>query len=279
MRKLSSLILAIVLSVNLFSQPSPHGDGFKINCMDCHNTTGWKIDMKNFSFNHNATQFPLTGQHQSVYCMRCHTSLEFTKAGTECISCHTDMHNQTVGTDCGRCHTPVSWLVNNITEIHQRSRFPLVGAHIAADCYSCHKNASSNLLLFGPLGVECINCHQTNYAETTNPNHSTSGFSTNCIECHNINSVSWVGANVNHNFFPLTLGHTINYCQACHKTPDYASTNPDCYACHQSNYNATANPNHNSIGFSTSCKDCHTTNPGWKPAEYREHDSKSFPIY
>ncbi|MCX6266430.1 MAG: hypothetical protein NTW16_03620 [Bacteroidetes bacterium] len=276
---MSSLILSLVISVSLFSQSSPHGDGFIVNCMDCHTTTGWKIDMKALSFNHNTTKFPLVGQHQSVNCKLCHTSLEFAKAETECVLCHTDMHNQTVGPDCGRCHTPDSWVVNNITEIHQRSRFPLVGAHLTADCFSCHTNATPSMLNFGPLGVECIDCHQANYAATTNPNHAAGGYSTNCIECHNMTTFSWSGAGINHNFFPLTLGHEITNCQECHKTPVYSSASPECISCHQSTYNSTVNPNHNSIGFSTSCKDCHTTDIGWKPAEYREHDSKSFPIY
>jgi hypothetical protein len=278
MRKLSSLILSLVFSVSLFSQSSPHGVGFEVNCMDCHSTSGWTVDIKNLSFNHNTTKFALLGQHQSVNCKLCHKSLEFSKAESECVSCHTDMHNQTVGDDCARCHTPNTWVVNNITEIHQRSRFPLVGRHMAADCFDCHTNASPSLLNFGPLGVNCIDCHQKDYDATTNPNHSAGGYSTNCIECHNMTANSWSGAGINHNFFPLTGGHDINSCQECHKTPDYSSTSPDCITCHQANYNATTNPNHDASGFSTSCKDCHTTDPGWKPAKYGDHDTK-FPIY
>ena len=279
MRKLSSLILLLALSVSLFSQKSPHGEGFKTNCTNCHNTSGWKIDLKKLSFDHSTTKFPLTGQHQAVTCKLCHTSLEFSKVGKECISCHTDMHNQTVGSDCERCHTPVSWVVNNITEIHQRSRFPLVGAHVTADCFDCHTNATSNLLLFGPLGIECVDCHMDEYTATTNPNHVAGAYSTNCTQCHNMSAFSWTGAGINHNFFPLTGGHEINNCQECHKTPDYSSTSPECISCHQADYNATTNPSHTILNFSTNCNDCHTTDPGWKPAEYREHDAKSFPIY
>ncbi len=256
MRKLSSLILATLLALRIFAQPSPHGAAYTANCMDCHNTGSWKIDTKKLSFNHNATTFPLTGQHQAVDCRMCHVSLEFSKAGRECVSCHTDMHNQTVGTDCARCHTPNSWVVNNITEIHQRSRFPLVGAHATADCYACHKNASSNLLLFGPLGVDCIDCHRDKYVATTKPNHQQTGLSTNCIDCHNLNSFTWTGVHFNH-----------------------ANVKGSCVECHQANYNATSNPNHASIGFSTNCVDCHTNTSAWKPAQYRDHDAKSFPIY
>jgi hypothetical protein len=279
MRRLSSLILAMVLSVSLYSQKSPHGDDFAVSCTDCHNTEGWKIDLKTLVFNHNTTKFPLTGQHQAVNCKMCHTSLEFSKAGKECISCHTDMHNQTLGPDCARCHTPNAWIINNITEIHQRSRFPLVGAHVTADCFDCHVNASASLLNFGPLGVECVDCHQANYDATTQPNHKQGGYSTNCIECHNMTAFTWTGAGINHNFFPLTAGHEISDCNQCHISGNYSNTSPVCVSCHQSTYNNTTNPNHTTINFSTNCTDCHTTNPGWKPAEYREHDAKSFPIY
>ena len=48
MRKLSSLFLLLGLSVSLFAQKSPHGDGFAVNCMDCHSTTGWKMISKHF---------------------------------------------------------------------------------------------------------------------------------------------------------------------------------------------------------------------------------------
>ena len=273
MRKLSSLILLLTLSVTLFSQKSPHGDSFKTNCTNCHNTSGWKIDLKKLSFDHSTTKFPLTGQHQAVTCKLCHNSLEFSKVGKECISCHTDMHNQTVGSDCERCHTPVSWVVNNITEIHQRSRFPLVGAHVTADCFDCHTNATSNLLLFGPLGIECVDCHMDEYTATTNPNHVAGAYSTNCTQCHNMSAISWTGAGINHNFFPLTGGHEINDCQQCHKTPDYSSTSPECISCHQADYNATTNPNHAAINITTECESCHTTQPGWKPATFPTHNN------
>ena len=273
MRKLSSLILSMALSLSLFSQSSPHGDDFKTSCTDCHNTEGWKIDLKTLSFNHNTTKFPLTGQHQAINCKMCHTSLVFSRAGKECISCHTDMHNQTVGPDCARCHTPNAWIVNNITEIHQRSRFPLVGPHVTADCFACHVNASSSLLNFGPLGVECIDCHRANYASTTNPNHTQAGYSTNCTDCHSMNSFTW-GSNIDHSFFPLKLGHAIE-CKQCHTSGSFSKLPTDCVSCHQANYNATSNPNHTTLQFPTVCDQCHTTNPGWKPATF---DHVTFPL-
>ncbi len=285
MRKLSSLIILLVITISLFAQKSPHGESFKTNCDDCHKTDGWKVDLKTVDFDHSGTKFPLVGQHQSAQCKQCHTSLEFAKAQSECNSCHTDLHEQTVGPDCARCHTPNSWMVTNITKLHQESRFPLIGPHTIADCKDCHTNllpsttGTASRLRFDPLGVECYDCHKDNYESTTAPNHKTANYSTNCTDCHNINAFEWKGGGVNHNFFPLTGGHEISDCNKCHTSGVYSGLSNECASCHQPNYNATTNPSHTALNFSTNCKDCHTTDPGWKPAEYRDHDAKSFPIY
>lgn len=275
MRRLSSLIALVALCSISFAQ-SPHGKDFSTNCGDCHTTEGWKIDRNSLSFNHDTTGFPLVGQHKMLDCSMCHKTLLFTNTKTECMSCHTDIHYQTVGFECGRCHTPKSWIVENITEIHQLSRFPLVGAHVTADCYTCHPSAS--LLNFQPLGVECYDCHKDQYIATTKPNHIESNFSTTCDECHLITSFGWTGANFNHSFFPLTGGHDLADCKLCHITDNYADASPECVSCHQTDYDNTSNPNHTTIGFPTDCAVCHNLNPGWKPADYAEHDAL-FPIY
>jgi hypothetical protein len=130
----------------------------------------------------------------------------------------------------------------------------------------------------GTITSGCADCHLTDYNNTTDPNHGQNGFSTNCVECHKLDFTSWKG--IDHTFFPLTSGHAVNDCKKCHPVgSNYSNTSPVCVSCHQANYNATANPNHNTLNFSTACTDCHTTNPGWKPADYRDHDNKSFPIY
>jgi hypothetical protein len=275
MRKLSSIVLLVMLCGSLIAQ-SPHGKDFNLDCGDCHTTEGWKVNLKNINFNHDQTTFKLEGQHRQVDCKTCHKSLVFTGLGTECISCHTDIHYQTVGPECSRCHTPRSWIVENITAIHQVSRFPLVGPHVTADCYQCHP--SESLLRFEPLGVSCYDCHKDKYLSTTSPNHVESNYPTNCEECHLMTRFDWSGANINHSFFPLTGGHAID-CNRCHTTGVYGKIPAECVSCHQSDYNATNDPNHASLQFPTDCALCHTLNPGWKPAAYKEHDAQFFPIY
>jgi NMD protein affecting ribosome stability and mRNA decay len=287
MRRLSSLILLVVLSVSLLAQKSPHGDSFKTNCDDCHKTDGWKVDIKTVTFDHSGTKFPLIGQHLAVNCMECHKTLDFGKAQTACNDCHSDIHEQTVGTDCARCHTPNSWVVDNITKLHQNSRFPLVGVHKTAECRDCHKNLlassasaipSASRLRFDPLGIECYDCHKANYLATTKPNHTAANYSTNCTDCHNMNSLEWNGAGINHNFFPLTGGHALDDCKKCHTTGVFSGLSNECVTCHQTDYASAANPNHKASNFSTNCKNCHSLTPGWKPAGFSDHDA-TFPIY
>ena len=216
MRKLSlvlSLLVLVFVTTSLMSD-SPHGKNFTLSCDLCHNSNSWKLDKSIYAFNHDKTAFPLTGQHKAENCRACHSTLVFSEAKTGCIDCHTDIHYQTVGPDCNRCHSTNSWIVNNITEMHQRSRFPLVGAHKTADCTVCHKSAS--LLRFEPLGVQCYDCHQNDYLTAKNPDHIAGGFSKDCIQCHAMNSITWLSTNVNHSFFPLTLGHANLDCTRCH---------------------------------------------------------------
>jgi hypothetical protein len=140
MRKLSFTISFLLCASVLFGQ-SPHGKSLEIDCSNCHVTNGWKVDNKNLAFDHSSTSFKLIGQHLSVSCRSCHKSLDFSMAKNECKDCHQDLHEGTLGTDCARCHTPKSWIVENISEIHLQSRFPLTGAHQISNCAACHTTA------------------------------------------------------------------------------------------------------------------------------------------
>jgi len=243
---------------------SPHGDELKMDCARCHDPSGWSINYRTVQFDHDKTDYPLEGTHALTDCKLCHTTLVFSEAPMDCVSCHTDMHSQSVGNDCVRCHDSETWLVDNIPELHEENGFPLVGSHGNLSCVECH--TSETTLRFDRVGNECISCHQDDYAATQSPNHTTAGFSTDCIECHNPLGFGWDSQSINHDFFPLTEGHDIQDCTQCHTTGNYSDASPDCVSCHQEDYASTQNPNHESAGFSTDCVSCHTTSPGWTPA-------------
>jgi hypothetical protein len=274
MRILSFLILISLLIMSQ-KQKQPHGSDFKISCNACHSTKGWHFDKEIYSFDHNKTRMKLNGQHAKINCRQCHSTLVFSDVKKSCSECHTDVHQETAGLDCARCHNTFSWLVENINEVHQASRFPLLGAHRSSDCFDCHK--SETMVRFDIQGIECIDCHRADYLSTTAPSHAGAGFSEECSQCHPVNAIQWTGAGFNHSFFPLVQGHSIPKCAECHTSGYVISA--ECFSCHSNDYKNTANPSHTALAFPTSCEQCHTLQPGWNPAEFKQHDAVSFPIY
>ncbi|MDI9876414.1 hypothetical protein [Flectobacillus rivi] len=253
---------------------SPHGKNFTMDCAKCHNSGGWKFDAKKSKFNHSTTGFALSGQHQAINCKACHTTLTFKKASSNCASCHTDRHNQTVGNNCARCHSTQSWLVGNITKLHEQTSFPLTGVHATIDCKKCHTSETS--LQFKPTGLACVDCHRKDFRQTTNPNHTKLNLSTECNMCHNT-MTSWKNALFpDHNsIYPLTGAHAAiaKDCQKCHIGGNFNNTPKDCAGCHKADFSKTSNPNHTKLNFSNDCASCHTTKPTWKPASFVTHNS------
>lgn len=269
MRRLS--FLAVLVLCNILIAQSPHGSNLKIACENCHSSESWKVDGEKIIFDHNKTNFILDGQHTAVKCESCHTTLVFDKADNQCFTCHTDVHQNSLGNDCESCHATTNWLVGNISELHEMQRFPLLGAHLTADCYECH--VSSSELLFSPLGANCIDCHREDYQSTVTPNHVNANYSTNCEECHKIDASEWSSNSISHEFFPLVQSHSISDCFSCHTQDSYAGLSQECSSCHLSDYQSTTRLNHAQLSLPTECSNCHTLNPGWQPAQFLIHDN------
>ncbi len=264
MRYLSLTIVVFMMTLNVMGQTSPHGKSFQIDCAQCHTSSNWKVDPTVIKFNHDNTNFNLVGQHMVTNCKDCHLTLTFKDGRRNCLDCHTDPHIQSLGQDCEKCHTPKSWIINDITALHQKTRFPLLGAHRNVNCSECHKSASK--FQFEPLGIECVNCHIADFQKTTSPNHVTNKYSTSCLECHNENSNSWHMTLVGHESFPLTGGHNIG-CGLCHTTNHYTKIDKECNTCHSKQYLASQVPAHSTAGISKECATCHST-VTWKPSGF-----------
>ncbi len=274
MRFLSLIIFIVGITVNIYSQ-DPHGEDFDLDCETCHETESWQVDPMKMEFDHSSTKFELIGQHQIADCRSCHSTLVFAASDDDCKTCHTDLHKGTVGKDCAKCHTPNSWIVQDINNIHQTGRFPLLGKHLVTDCVQCHSTYVD--LIFEPLNTECYDCHSSDYLSTSSPNHTNAGFSTDCQDCHPVNSLSWSAINVNHEFFPLAGGHSISDCFACHEQgTGFSGLTSDCYSCHQQDYENVNDPNHVLGNFPTDCSQCHTIN-AWIPAAI-DHNATAFPL-
>ncbi|MBZ5618267.1 MAG: hypothetical protein LAQ69_05950 [Acidobacteriia bacterium] len=141
-------------------------------CEDCHNQQAWR-DVNRFD--HSKTRFVLTGGHRGVACDRCHrltplstglTRAVFHNAPTACDGCHEDVHfgqflTATQKPECGLCHNVNRWKAALFD--HEKTRFPLTGAHAMVGCRDCHKNqheVSGRVVLFyKPTPTECSGCH------------------------------------------------------------------------------------------------------------------------
>ncbi|NDP20069.1 MAG: hypothetical protein GZ091_03160 [Paludibacter sp.] len=273
MRKITFLILFCFLIININAK-SPHGNKFNIDCTVCHVTKDWKIIKS--GFDHNKTNFPLTGQHKMTECKKCHQSLLFSNTKTKCNECHTDVHQGTVGKECERCHTTNSWIVTNTRALHEEAGFPLRGAHKTADCNRCHTSASD--LRFENIRTDCFACHKDKYFATAGKtyDHKVLGFDTDCARCHNMVGMDWntIGKGFDHSFFTLTGGHNID-CVSCHKEGDYRKRlSTDCTSCHSGKKSeaTTVIPAHSSIFAKYSCAECHTTQT-WNTVKFKQHDA------
>jgi hypothetical protein len=174
-------------------------------------------------------------------------------------------------TECQTCHSALTWTGTRGFD-HQRTGFPLTGAHVATACTSCHPGQR-----FQGTPKDCYSCHRTAY-DQAQPPHAASGFAASaCASCHN--TTSFAGASFNHDVtaFPLTGAHRSVACAGCHGDGVFAGKLTTCESCHLADYN-TAVPNHPAAGFTSSaCATCHNTT-SFTGATFN-HDTQWFRIY
>ena len=251
--------------------PDHSGNGYPHDCSMCHNFYGWSPA----EFDHDQSDFPLTGAHVGLECVACHAD-GFAGTPTDCFSCHDTDYNGTDDPDhalaqfstvCSECHTTEAWLPVNWS--HESTGWPLTGSHTELRCIDCHAES------FLETSPECFSCHDTDYNETDDPDHALAEFSIVCTECHT--TEAWLPADWSHEStgWPLTGSHTELRCIDCH-SEGYIETSSACFSCHETDYNGTSTPNHPAAGFSTDCIECHTTE-GWIPADW-SHDDTGWPL-
>lgn len=162
----------------------PH-ETFPADCSTCHEGTDWQGVREDFQFDHAAeTGVPLEGAHARAACILCHNdrgpAAVFASRG--CAGCHEDLHLGQLGPDCASCHQEETWRPIGQIELHQRTRFPLVGVHAATACQRCHVGAEVGR--FVPTDTECVTCHRSDLARAVNPNHAGLDWVDRCDRCH-----------------------------------------------------------------------------------------------
>jgi len=165
------------------SDLSPHGP-MEVACQKCHVESAWRPIRKKPDFDHGKTGYPLRGLHVAVTCEECHAHPVFADVGRSCQDCHADIHRRKNGAQCDLCHKVSGWQVSLKDINAHQDRFPLIGAHAVADCYSCHRAGAVGQFNRQGLSTECDSCHLRAYQRTTAPNHQALGYSTDCQRCH-----------------------------------------------------------------------------------------------
>jgi hypothetical protein len=138
-------------------------------CRQCHSTERWSV----VAFDHNQTDFPLSGKHATINCVACHKQDEqaavpdksvLTELETMCTSCHEDVHEgqfeMSGSADCRRCHDFAAWQPSQFD--HNTARFKLDGAHLRVDCNKCHISEERDgrpLVIYKLNKLECMDCH------------------------------------------------------------------------------------------------------------------------
>jgi len=251
--------------------PDHEVNNFDQDCTVCHSTSAWEPA----NFNHNQTNFPLTGAHVSLNCLECHAS-GYSSTPTDCWSCHEGDYRGTddpdhelnnFSQDCTECHNTNGWDTDVFN--HSRTDFPLTGAHMIVNCIQCHANGYSN------IPIDCWSCHEDDYRGTDDPDHEVNNLDQDCTICHTTSA--WEPANFDHNQtdFPLTGAHIIINCIQCHAN-GYSNIPIDCWSCHEDDYRGTDDPDHEVNNFDQDCTICHTTS-AWEPANF-DHNQTDFPL-
>ncbi len=221
---------------------------FGTECLACHDG----VDVFGERFDHNVSQFRLTGGHQNVECVLCHVDArslsDFESAPQECYACHRtdDAHELRFGTACEACHTTEGW--EQATFDHNLSAFKLEGKHANVDCTECHQNN-----VFEGTPADCYSCHRQD-------DEHAGRFGTDCAACHTPQDWDAVTFDHNRSNFPLSGAHIDVLCEDCHRSGQFAGLSIECVACHE-------DPAFHFGALGTNCQDCHNTT-AWVPAQF-----------
>jgi hypothetical protein len=255
-------------------------------CEQCHSARTFEVT----AYTHAADRPFFAGEHRPVACDACHvpgTPLEvtaglpaaeaaarragaavvtalasrvgFTSTATACASCHRDVHLGQVGDQCQSCHAIDRADFTVVGFSHERTRFPLTGAHAPLLCGACHKVETAGFPAgtgrttrltgigtacaschadphAGQLAADCGSCHGVETFEISQYTHTNQralrAFFTgrhlraDCSACHQPVLLNPSSALVASYRTPTT-------CVSCHDDVHRGALGPDCLSCHR----------------------------------------------
>jgi len=245
------------------SDPEHESAGYPLDCELCHDSFNW-----NSTFLHEETGFLLTGAHETTLCIECHNDQNYGDTPETCFDCHQPAweasepphEDAPFSAICEDCHSTTAWLPSSWSH-DTDTEYPLTGAHIGPDCESCHTVSP-----YANQSSLCVDCHESDYTNTLEPNHITNSIPTTCEVCHSTDN--WSSEEIDHDQtgFPLLGAHASLNCAGCHA--DGYDIESECQSCHMDDFTSTSNstsPDHTQYGFSQDCLNCHGQT-SWKPS-------------
>jgi hypothetical protein len=221
-------------------------------CDSCHTEDAWR---RVKAFDHNATKFPLEGAHRNVACSGCHAGERYTNLATACVGCHRiqDVHAGRYGPKCATCHDQNRWKTARFN--HDKTKFPLKGAHVKVKCDACHTGD----LFADKLATSCVSCHKKDDSHKGQ-------LGSRCEQCHG--DSSWrrtVAFDHDLTRFPLIGRHAVVPCEECHRSASFKDARVACGSCHKDDQHEGR--------LGANCALCHNPN-GW--ARWRfDHDRQT----
>ena len=234
-------------------------------CRNCHpDHLGRDADISGLSeatFDHALTDYPLRGRHAAVSCGGCHPADKSRReTPTACIDCHRedDAHDGALSQDCAECHDEIAWRKTRFD--HDKTKYPLTGAHQKADCNGCHVAAR-----YKGTPQDCVSCHAIDDAHAGR-------FGTDCAECHKTDA--WRRKGFDHekkSGFALRGAHGKAACTTCHRKPPGKRKLPEtCSGCH-------ASDDVHSGRFGEKCSTCHAPTT-WQKTSFDHAKDTKFPL-
>jgi hypothetical protein len=177
------------------------------------------------------------------------------------VSCHVDAHQGRFAhggarpreAGCNGCHNSVHFRPSTFdVAAHDKSPFPLEGAHRAVPCIACHAELKqpsrrASLLLAGPAGMPlsfvakhetCASCHNSPHGDQFAQRRDKGA----CESCHTLDAFA-PASRFDHDretAFPLKGAHARVACTQCHKPVSgaprsalvYRGLSSKCESCH-----------------------------------------------
>jgi len=197
----------------------PHAGKLGDSCSKCHTAAGWRKAEKK-GFDHDRTAYPLRGRHVSVGCEKCHGAGQKLRVKHDrCADCHADAHKGQLarradGGRCESCHDVQGFLPGRYSvEDHQKTSYPLAGAHLAVPCDGCHRRDAQRVVRFRFASTRCLDCHKDPHRGELDKYGAKGG----CAGCHRVES--WRAVSFDHatTRFALKGAHAKAACGKCHE--------------------------------------------------------------